>query len=137
MSLSLDNVTKNLTWKELACKDKTGYPNAYVKDGRVYRLAQVFENIRKLCRDKPIIIHSAYRTPEWNRKVGGVSNSQHVLGIALDLHHTTMDNKTFTSMIIENWEALGVRGVGQYKNFVHIDIRDSEQLVVWSGREDT
>ena len=126
------NVTRHLTWKELACKDGTGYPFKFAEDGRVYRLAQVFENIRSMCLDKPIKIHSAYRTPEWNKKVGGVANSQHVQGIALDLEHTVMSNAMFHALILENWRALGVRGIGHYKNFVHIDIRDSPKLAVWS-----
>jgi hypothetical protein len=35
--------------------------------------------------DKPVIVNSGYRCPEVNRLVGGVSNSQHVLGQAADI----------------------------------------------------
>lgn len=129
MSLSL--VSPHLTWKELACKDGTGYPQRFVEDGRVYRLAQVFENIRSACGDGKILIHSAYRTPEYNKKVGGVANSQHVQGMALDLEHNTLANDYFFTIIENNWRALGVRGLGHYKTFVHIDIRDSMKLATW------
>ena len=133
MKVSLVNgPSNNLTWKELACRDGHGYPQQYVLDGRVYRLAQVFENIRKLCGDVPIKIHSAYRTAEYNSKVGGVGNSQHIQGMALDLEHTTLPNTRFFNLISHNWQALGVRGLGHYKTFVHIDIRDSSTLVPWS-----
>lgn len=125
--------SKNLSWKELACKDGHGYPQAFVEDGRIYRLAQVFENIRKLAGNVPIKVHSAYRTVEYNKKIGGVANSQHIQGLALDLEHTKMANDNFFRLLYNNWEALGIRGIGHYKTFVHIDIRDSERLVPWSN----
>ena len=34
----------------------------------------------------PIIINSGYRSEAVNRKVGGVSNSQHLIGQAADIH---------------------------------------------------
>ena len=34
---------------------------------------------------KPVTINSAYRTPQYNKKVGGASNSQHVKGTACDI----------------------------------------------------
>ena len=52
--------------------------------------------LRILCRDileplrdkigKPIIIDSAFRSAAVNRAVGGVSNSQHLLGQAADIY---------------------------------------------------
>lgn len=131
MAMSPSLVSPHLSWKELACKDGTGYPQKYVLDGRVYRLAQVFENIRSACGDGKIIIHSAFRTPEWNKLKGGVDKSQHVEGLALDLEHNTLANSYFFDIISTNWRALGVRGLGYYKTFVHIDIRDSMKLTVW------
>lgn len=42
---------------------------------------------------KPIRVNSGYRCPELNRHVGGVSNSQHVKGMAADLDDVGGDNK--------------------------------------------
>ena len=52
--------------------------------------------LRILCRDileplrekigQPIIISSAFRSSAVNRAVGGVSNSQHLIGQAADIH---------------------------------------------------
>lgn len=39
----------------------------------------------------PIIVNSAYRSPEVNAKVGGVSSSYHVKGLAADIHCSDMD----------------------------------------------
>ena len=133
-NLSLANgPTKHLTWKELACKDGTGYPQKFVLDGRVYRLAQVFENIRAFLGGGNITVHSAYRTPKYNKKVGGAKNSQHVQGKALDIRHITLDPNYVGEVLRMNYKAIGIRGIGFYKTFTHIDIRDTEELVAWDG----
>jgi hypothetical protein len=48
------------------------------------RLAAKMEDVRKLLGDKSITINSAYRNKAVNEAVGGVSNSAHALGFAVD-----------------------------------------------------
>lgn len=48
------------------------------------RLARVLNRIRIVC-DFPIIVNSAFRSPEVNSVVGGVSNSYHLDGLAADI----------------------------------------------------
>lgn len=126
--------SEHLSWKELACRDGTAYPNEFRIDGKVVQLANTFEEIRALCGDKPIKILSAYRTSEHNKKIGGAKNSQHIQGRALDLappKGLTLDQ--FYTLIKVNTTEFGIRGLGKYKTFVHIDIRPSDKLVVWHG----
>lgn len=123
--------TKNLTWDELKCNDGTPYPHEWIKNGRVYKLARAFEQIRTLCGSHPIHIYSAYRTSEWNKKVGGAPKSQHMYGRALDLHHTTLTNEEFHRLIKAYAVDFGIGGVGLYKRFVHIDIRETDRLYAW------
>ena len=47
-------------------------------------LAQRLETVRQLF-DRPILIHSGYRTPAHNKAVGGVKNSFHLKGMAADI----------------------------------------------------
>ena len=125
--------SKHLNWKELACKDGSAYPNEFRLDGRVYELARVFEAIRALY-GLPITVLSAYRTPEWNKKIGGSRYSQHIQGRALDLlppKGITVDN--FYKDIRARIKNFGITGIGRYKTFVHIDIRPSNRVVYWSG----
>jgi len=42
------------------------------------------EEVRKLLGDRPIRVTSAYRNPVVNKAVGGVANSDHALGLAVD-----------------------------------------------------
>ena len=47
-------------------------------------VAAVMERIRTLLGDRPIVVHSGYRSAEVNRAVGGVATSAHCRGLACD-----------------------------------------------------
>ena len=125
--------SKHLTWNELACKDGTPYPEEW-RLNRAIQLAEIFEEIRFTCSGKSIKVLSAYRTPEWNHKIGGARHSQHMEGRALDLKSPdNMSLIAFYHIIKELASVMSIKGLGKYKTFVHIDIRPSDRLVVWSG----
>ena len=42
-------------------------------------------------RGEPIIINSGYRSPQLNRKIGGVANSNHLTGCAVDIRVENME----------------------------------------------
>ena len=48
------------------------------------RTAAGMEKVRAILGNKPITVTSAYRNPAVNKAVGGVSNSDHALGWAVD-----------------------------------------------------
>ena len=48
------------------------------------RLVMVLETIRAHF-GAPVVIHSGYRTPQYNAKVDGVAHSQHCYGMAADI----------------------------------------------------
>ncbi len=47
-------------------------------------VAAVMEGIRTLLGDRPIVVHSGYRSAEVNQAVGGVATSAHCRGLACD-----------------------------------------------------
>ena len=65
---------------------ETGHPN--VPDAaelEVLRtLAAFLEKVRTILGDKPLNVHSAFRSHRVNQAVGGVPNSAHRLGFAVD-----------------------------------------------------
>ena len=68
---------------------------------------------------KSITITSGYRSKEHNAKVGGVENSQHVLGKAVDL--TGKDLDKLYDLCLEYFNAIGD---GRKKGkFIHVDVR--------------
>jgi len=103
------------------------------KDG-AYMTQDVFCNIQKLANQlqilrneigKPITINSGYRSPSHNKSIGGVKNSQHVLGKAADIVVEGIESDDLALIIevlINNGEMLQ-GGLGIYNTFVHYDIR--------------
>ena len=68
----------------------------------------------------PIFIASGYRCPAHNKAVGGVSNSQHVLGKAVDITVKGLPPGDVANAA-ETLFADG--GIGRYAGFTHVDVR--------------
>ncbi len=69
---------------------------------------------------KPLIVRSAYRSPEHNRRVGGAPASKHMLGTAFDIAMANHDPVAFEAAA----RAEGFLGFGTYprSGFMHIDL---------------
>jgi uncharacterized protein YcbK (DUF882 family) len=125
--------SEHLTWNELACHDGTFYPQPW-RVNRAIQLAEIFELIRTKVDNMPLKVLSAYRTPTWNAKVGGVKGSQHVQGRAIDLRPPMhMSLNQFYSIIRECQKVSAIRGIGKYQTFVHVDVRPGDHLALWYG----
>ena len=82
----------NFSFNELT-KTDTGLdniPNDMNVLSNLCRLAAFLQTIRNELH-LPIIVNSAYRSPEVNAKVSGVSSSYHVKGLAADIRCSDMD----------------------------------------------
>ncbi len=101
----------NFTPAEIACKG-TG---ELVIDFEAMDALQGF----RLLVGVPFSPNSAYRSEAHNKKVGGAKNSQHRKGRAFDIPIS----KTLTREAIKAAAAkCGFQGIGDYNNFVHIDL---------------
>lgn len=69
---------------------------------------------------KPLIVRSAYRSPEHNRAVGGAKASKHMEGTAFDISMANHDPVAFEAAARE----VGFLGFGYYprSDFLHIDL---------------
>ena len=68
---------------------------------------------------KPLHINSGYRSPEYNKQVGGVPNSYHTQGMAFDISLRNIDRYELVAAL----RKAGFTGIGHYPTFVHADIR--------------
>ena len=84
---SLSEFINSTTAKRLGI-DNT--PSFEVVDN-LNKLADYLDNIREKV-GKPILISSGFRCPVLNKAVGGVSNSQHLKGLAADLICSDMES---------------------------------------------
>lgn len=76
----------------------------------------------------PVSISSAYRTATYNRKVGGVSGSQHLYGLAADI---TIEDNSRLLEAAQYAEKIGFKGVGlddKYQKFLHLDTRKNKSF---------
>ncbi|MDM7954936.1 D-Ala-D-Ala carboxypeptidase family metallohydrolase [Blastomonas sp.] len=89
------------------------------------RTAQVLDAFR-LRIGAPVRITNAYRSPEYNRAIGGAKNSQHMKFNALDFvveGGSTVGQWVRTLRVIRNEEQMFKGGIGQYSSFAHVDTR--------------
>ena len=98
--------------REIACK---GTGKIVVNEDALDKLQALRDRLRK-----PLILTSAYRSPEHNRAVGGAKNSKHMEGIAFDVRMDNHDPHEFEAAARE----VGFLGFGYYprSGFMHVDL---------------
>ena len=121
-------ISKHFSLEEFACKS-IPYPEAWIED-RLTPLLEALEAIRMIF-DAPIIITSGYRTEGHNRAVGGVKNSQHCQGRACDFVVKGVSPRLVVEKIRLMLNKIKITGLGNYKDFTHIDQRPGDRLCYW------
>lgn len=95
-------------------------------DTKAIRLYIPFMDALQRVRDdfgRPMNITSGYRTPAHNKRVGGVKNSQHVLGRASDIALARLRDGPLLERLADEH---GMKGIGRYpsRRFIHMDMRE-------------
>ncbi len=123
-------LTENFNLDEFRCKDGTPVPDEYICNAK-----KLAENLQVLREElgAPLPVNSGYRSPSYNKRIGGVPNSQHLKAAAADI---TTKNKTPKQLaaLIEKLIKQGKMhngGLGVYKGFVHYDVRPEPAR--WTG----
>jgi|TARA_R110000744_G_scaffold2627_2_gene10449 uncharacterized protein YcbK (DUF882 family) len=118
-------MTKNFSKEEFDCNDGSEMPiNVY---HNMVKVANQLQTLRDYI-GKPIQVNSAWRSEEYNASIGGVKNSQHIMGRAADIVIKGM-TPIEVSKIIEELISKGDMlqgGLGIYSSFVHYDIRGTK-----------
>ena len=101
----------NFSPAEIACR---GTGKIQINEDALDKLQEL-----RVMLGKPMIVNSAYRSPEHNKAVGGGKASQHLNGCAFDISMANHDPAAFIAMALK----AGFKGIGTYprSNFVHID----------------
>lgn len=117
-----EKVSANFKVKEFACKD--GSDPIFIAPS----LVEVLQSIRTHF-GKAVNINSGYRTPTYNKKVGGATYSQHLYGTAADIRITGVKPKDVAAYVETLMPNCG--GIGIYSNFTHVDVRATKSR--WNG----
>lgn len=124
-------LAKNFNEKEFYFA-KAGQPDEWQLPDELVTALQLIRDFAGV----PIIITSTFRSPSYNNEVGGVSDSLHLQGRAIDFvfarNNVANIKKAAKSIrtgeLMAKMSHLNVRGFGFYigkKNFIHIDNRNS------------
>jgi len=98
-------------------------------NGVVPELVAALEAFREAV-GKPVIVHSAYRCPEYNAAIGGAPDSQHVHGRGADVGVMGMTARELYRAA-RPIPAIKGLGVGDAGRFLHLDVRETEELARW------
>jgi len=113
-------LSENFCVKEFACKDGS---DTLKIDLDLIPLIQRFRNYV----ETGVYFNSAYRTPSYNKKVGGATNSYHVKGQALDIPFlNSYKYLTSREKMCAFFNTLGVKGIITYPTFIHVDTRTTK-----------
>ena len=110
----------HFTWGEFT-KNLTRIPVSSTVTKNIIKLAIYLEEIRDLLEDRSISINSGYRDPISNRRVGGVSNSRHIIGDAADIVVSGLPPIEVYNRLNSVHGSKG--GLGRSSVFTHIDLR--------------
>jgi len=108
--------TNNFNIDEFRCSDN----GEMLKSGMDSELVLNLEVLRYELGNKPVTINSGYRTPSYNKVVGGAANSQHLYGKATDI---VVDDVRPGIVQKHANDLFANGGLGHYNTFTHVDTR--------------
>jgi len=118
-------LTPNFTLQELTSSETAvrlgldNTPNETVKANLV-RLAKFLEEVRRVL-GRPIMVNSAYRSPEVNKAIGSRPTSQHCLGCAADIRVPGLTPNDIVNLVVKSnieYDQL----IREFDSWVHISI---------------
>lgn len=113
----------NFTWGEALHFDSRGNyrrPASQAIAENIMKVARTLEEVRAIV-DRPIVITSWYRDPATNARIGGASQSRHMVGDAVDFDIPGADLRRIHDKLDQWWGGRG--GLARGNRFIHIDTR--------------
>ena len=120
----MGDLSEHFSREEFACECGCGFDA--VNPG----LVDVLEWVRSLSGGVPLVINSGCRCPNHNAESGGVPNSPHLRGNAVDI---AVEGGKRRYDIVKAAILGGALGVGVAKTYVHIDVDDdTPRPAIWT-----
>lgn len=118
-------LTEHFSLEELTHSDiaeKNNIPNTpdALQTSHLKELAIALEQVRTILGNNPINIDVGFRSPELNKIVGGVSNSDHMLGYAADIKCALSPHDICS--LISNSDLKFDQVINEFDTWTHISI---------------
>jgi len=121
---SLGDLSTNFWKKEFRCPcKKCRRKKVRVSEFLLFKL----EMLRMALGNKPIIINSGNRCPEYNASIGGYPSSAHIIGLAADVRVKGI--KPIDIGLAA--EKIGGLRIGIARTYVHLDVRPPSPSKFW------
>ena len=125
----MTKLTEHFTLEELCATSHKEFQSQNLeygksKQGTLLVLARFLEDVRRLLGDIPIIINSAVRCPELNKRVGSSIYSQHLLCQAADFtptNYTLEEAVEILTKYLPMWGQIIIERAGG-KSWIHISL---------------
>lgn len=115
-------ISSNFKSTEMDCKGKKCCSNTLIDKQLINYLQKIRNHF-----NKPITINSGYRCAIHNEAVGGARYSKHIQGKAADI----VVKGVKPAEVAKYCESIGIKGIGLYGTFTHIDTRSKKSF--WKG----
>ena len=122
---------ENFSLSEFRCRDGSDVPEDLMDNVRL--LAKNLQVLRDHV-GKPIRVISGYRSPTYNKKIGGARKSQHMVAKAADIKISGMSPSEVKAVIVQLIKEgkMDSGGIGLYTTFTHYDVRGRNAR--WYGK---
>lgn len=128
-------ITRSISWVEMLGHSNT--PQQRLSNLTISDLANCFATATNLQRiiDKKypgrgIEVTSGWRSPKVNKDFGGVSNSKHLNGLAIDFHINGVSIPELEAYMLATWSgSIGYVYKSVKKGFVHVQVDSKSRLV--------
>jgi len=112
-------LSEHFTLGEMSGRRQDNIPNSEHLINLVILTQRVLQPLRN--KFGSIRVNSGYRCKEYNKSIGGVSNSQHTLGLAVDIVPLNCEIEGVFKHIVDNLEFdQAILETGQYSQWIHV-----------------
>lgn len=132
----ITKLSPSFSLQEFACHSGEAVPHELVPN-----VADLVIGVLQPLRDKwgALIVLSGYRSPAYNRKIGGALKSTHMTAMAADIRPIKLADVNELAAVVEEMLNAGklpaLGGYGKYVSWLHLDIRHASDghLRRWFG----
>jgi hypothetical protein len=132
--MKLSNNFTLVEYLHSATADKYGFTEQYnppaLVISNIRRVNEYLERMRAEM-NRPLRITSGYRCERVNRKVGGVGNSMHLTGEAIDIAYNSIPDAL---MLVDAGISAGFTRIGLGGGFIHFDLKPTKTVWIY-GRK--